>query len=68
MEFLTHVWILKEHFNHIESSPEPWTRPQKKEAKVSPGSESGGSTTGSESESGYGQGSGNGCSSVRCVC
>ena len=22
-EFLTHVWILKEHFNHIESSPEP---------------------------------------------
>ena len=38
----------------------PLTRPQKEEAKVSPGSESGGSTTGSESEFGYGQGSGNG--------
>ncbi|KAL4628886.1 hypothetical protein ACB092_05G270100 [Castanea dentata] len=46
-EFLTHVWLLIEHFNLTESFQKSRTRPQKEEAKVSPGSESSGSATGS---------------------
>ena len=59
-EFLTHVWLLIEHFNLTESFQKSQTRPQKEEANVIPGSELVDIAIGSESESGYGQGSGNG--------
>ena len=63
-EFLTHVWLLIEQFNLKESFQKTRTRPKEEEANVSPGSESGGRATGSVSESGYGQGSGNGPAAV----
>ncbi|XP_050290571.1 uncharacterized protein LOC126728854 [Quercus robur] len=83
-EFLTHVWLLIEHFNLTESFQKSRTRPQEEEAKVSfvvsddesvvnmvvdtvTVLESGGNATGSVSESGYGQGSGNKSAAVSGV-
>ena len=51
-EFLTHVWLLKEHFNLIESFQKTHRRPQVEEAEVS--------SVVSDDESGYGQGSDDG--------
>lgn len=63
-EFLTHAWLLIEQFNLTESFQKSPIRPKEEEANVSPESESGGSATGSVSESDYGQGSGNGFTAV----
>ena len=51
-EFLTHVWLLKEHFNLIESFQKTHRRPQVEEAEDS--------SVVSDDESGYGQGSDDG--------